>query len=385
MAGKVTDISNTTVSDYVQLSQTPSNYNKKNYFIKELQDKITEDWAYRPNRVDVEYENVWGAGTYTPLEVVVQTVKSDTGTALSDDYRRLVFKNIRNSLFNTGNKFRFSPEYDLSADESAKDVWLVMNRDTVSLTSSVVAVRCNNTLATLEVDAQGIGVPHYEPAIFGLDMRYVNNQYNQTAVENQSNVTAYVQYNDITKNYYLNERFILGTGIPDVFRIKGMSRFYSHSTFNASSVGIIQLYFEHVDASAKDNFTTRIAYQNVNVPQKTDTPSTGGYVIKFDQPTFIPADLTPDTLSFVATLYNGTQTTSVAVVPSISLPNLPSGQTAADYATLVVTGDNSFTLVRTDAYYGGALTLTVTVPAASSPTGEEISTSISFGMTVIVA
>jgi hypothetical protein len=113
MAGKVTDISNTPVSDYVQLSQTPSNYQPKNYFIKELQDKVNEDWNYRPNRVDVEYESPWGSETYTPLEVVVQTVKSDTGTTLSDDYRRFVFRNIRNSSFNTGSKFRFSPEYDL--------------------------------------------------------------------------------------------------------------------------------------------------------------------------------------------------------------------------------------------------------------------------------
>jgi hypothetical protein len=380
MAGKVTDISNTPVSDYVQLSQTPSNYNKNNYFIKELQDKVVEDWNYRPNRVDVEYEYPWGSGTYTPLEVVVQTVKSDTGSSISDDYRRFVFKNIRNASFNIGNKFRFSPEYDLGSAEDQKDVWLVMNRDTTSLTSSVVAVRCNNTLATLELNGQGLGVAHYEPAIFGLDMRYVNNQYNQTAVENQSNVTAYVQFNNVTKNYYINERFILGIGVPDVFRIKGMSRFYAHSTFDSSDVGIIQLYFEHVDASARDDFTTRIAYQNVNVPQKVDVSTTGDYIIKFDQPSTIPSDLTSDALSFVATLYNGSTATAIAVVPSISLPNLPSGQTAADYAALTVTGDNSFTLARSDAYYGGALTLTVTVPASSSPTGEDISASVSFGM-----
>jgi hypothetical protein len=178
------------------------------------------------------------------------------------------------------------------------------------------------------------------------------------------------------------ERFILGIGVPDVFRIKGMSRFYAHSTYNSNSdVGIIQLYFEHVDASARDDFTTRIAYQNVNVPQKVDVIHLRrDYIIKFDQPSTIPSDLTSDALSFVATLYNGSTATAIAVVPSISLPNLPSGQTAADYAALTVTGDNSFTLARSDAYYGGALTLTVTVPASSSPTGEDISASVSFGM-----
>lgn len=384
MAGKITDISNTPISEYVQLSQTPSNYSKKNYFVKETQDKINQDWDYRPNRVDVEYEKTWGSGAYEPLEVVVQTVKSDTGTTLSDDYRRFVFRDIRTSSFNTGSKFRFAPDYDLDASESSKNVWLIMNRDTTTLTSSVVAVRCNNTLPTLEFDSQGIGVPHYEPAIFGLNMQSVDNQYNQTAVENQSTVTAYVQFNDITKNYYINQRFIIGIGIPDVFRIKGMSRFYSHSTFDAQAVGIVQLYLEHVDASAQDDFTTRIAYQNMIVPQKTDTPSSGNFVIRFDQPATIPANLTSAALSFVAKLYNGSTAIAVAVVPAISLPNLPSGQTAADYATLVVTGGNAFTLARADSYYAGDLTLKVSVPAASSPTGEEISTSVSFGMASMI-
>ena len=56
MARKVVDITNS-ANSYDILSQTPKNYSKDNYFLKELQDKINAEWRYRPNRVDIEYEN----------------------------------------------------------------------------------------------------------------------------------------------------------------------------------------------------------------------------------------------------------------------------------------------------------------------------------------
>ena len=71
MARKVVDITNS-ANSYDILSQTPKNYSKDNYFLKELQDKVNAEWRYRPNRVDIEYENNWGVQTYTPIEVVIQ-------------------------------------------------------------------------------------------------------------------------------------------------------------------------------------------------------------------------------------------------------------------------------------------------------------------------
>lgn len=55
MARKVIQ-DNTIAGNSYLLSQTPKNYSKDNFFIKELQDKVNAEWFTRPNRVDVEYE-----------------------------------------------------------------------------------------------------------------------------------------------------------------------------------------------------------------------------------------------------------------------------------------------------------------------------------------
>lgn len=373
----VKDIGSATDAEYMMLSQTPGKYSSKNYYDKELQQTIDQNWDVRPNRATVEFESSWGQNVYSPVEVVIQTVKSDSGTSISDDYRRLVFRDIRDSRFLIGTKFKFSPEYDLESDESDKDTWLVMNRNTVSLTSSVVVVRCNNTLGSMHKDAQGLATAHYEPGIFGLDMRYVNNEYSQTAVTNQSTTVVYLQSNKYTKEYYINERFIVGT--KQIFRIKGIDDFYAHTTNNPSDIGILKIYFEKVVSSEKDNFKTRIAYQQTPEPEQTTTGAEG-YSIVFTTPTTMPSALYSSPVAFEGYLYNGSQKMDVAITPSISLANLPSGVDASIYVTLDVTGDNTFTLTRHRAYQLGDLSLVVTVPASVSGASADVSTELKFVM-----
>ena len=91
--GKVIDTTNMPTS-YDLLTQTPKNLSKENYFVKELQEKVWADWEYRPNRVDVEQEKTIGEEDYFPLEVVIQNIRNDKGEKVSDDYKRLVFKDI---------------------------------------------------------------------------------------------------------------------------------------------------------------------------------------------------------------------------------------------------------------------------------------------------
>ena len=155
MANKVYNITDAP-DQYDILSRTPKNYSKNNYFLKELQDKVDAEWAYRPNRVDVEFEQEWGSERYYPLEVVVQSVKSDKGQDLSNDCRRIVFKDITESRFKRGSKFRFAPNYDLNEFEKKKNVWLVTNFDRASVTSSVIIERCNGSIGSTYIDKQGV-------------------------------------------------------------------------------------------------------------------------------------------------------------------------------------------------------------------------------------
>ena len=69
---------------YNLISQTPPNLKKDNYYMHTLQDKVDADWEYRSNKVDVEREQTIGENDYTPLEVVIQTIRNDKGEKVSD-------------------------------------------------------------------------------------------------------------------------------------------------------------------------------------------------------------------------------------------------------------------------------------------------------------
>ena len=165
MARKVIDITHSP-NKYDILSQTPANYSEDNYFLKELQEKVDADWEYRPNRIDIEYENEWGKQSYSPIQVVVQSVKSEKGQVISDDIRNIVFRNIFERRFEIGSRFRFGdlPITPQDRDEE-KNVWLVVNMNSVNMTSGAVIQRCNGSLGNLIVNSQGVNTYHYEPVV----------------------------------------------------------------------------------------------------------------------------------------------------------------------------------------------------------------------------
>lgn len=298
MSRKVINITHS-ATKYDILSQTPKNYNKDNYFLNELQHKVDIEWAYRPNRVDVEYENGKGTWDWQPLEVVVQSVLSEKGTAISNDTRRLVFKNILEDRFNIGDRFRFSENYDLSVAEEIKNVWLVSNLNKVSMTSSVVVERCNGTLGSLWDNGDGTVSYHYEPVIQGKDLTSVNFFYNETLISPQSQLLVIAQHNKYTKEYKINQRFVIG--YDKVYRIKAINKFYSNSTKNPEDVGLIRIYLEITETSQKDDFNTRIAF-NQEWHNVTQLEERGEYYIAFDSPEIIPVFLGSQPVVFTPVL-----------------------------------------------------------------------------------
>ena len=301
MARKVINLTHS-ATKYDILSQTPKNYNKDNYFLKELQDKVNDEWRYRPNRVDVEFEKEWGEQIWEPLEVVVQSVLSEKGTAISNDTRNLVFKNILEDRFNIGNRFRFSEDYNLSAAEDAKNVWLVSNLNKVNMTSSVVVERCNGTLGSLWDNGDGTVSYHYEPVVQGKELTAVNFFYNETLISPQSQLLIIAQHNKYTRAYKINQRFVIG--YDKVYRIKAINKFYSNSTVDPEDVGLIRIYMEITESSAQDDFVRRIAY---NEEKRNVAPivEEGEYYITFTSPDVIPSFLGSDPVVFTPVLKRG--------------------------------------------------------------------------------
>lgn len=378
MARKVVDITNS-ANSYDILSQTPKNYSKDNYFLKELQDKVNAEWRYRPNRVDIEYENSWGVQTYTPIEVVIQSVRSEKGSAISNDCRRIVFKNILEDRFVIGSKFKFSEKYDLNTEDKNKNVWLATNTDNVKMTSSMIIERCNGTLGSVYVDNQGITQYHYEPVIQGKDLSAVNLFYNEVAVSPQSQLLVIAQHNEFTKKYYINQRFIVG--YDKVYRIKAINKFYANSTNDPENVGLMRIYLELTESCIYDNFDTRIAYQNSPGVHLTTTKNSS-YSIKLSKPEYIPVNLTDNPITFTMVVVNerGQEFPEINISVDCVLENLPSGADQSNYFDYIDNGNNSFDLRRKRIYLNGNLQINCKVNKEESPSGEEISTSFTMVM-----
>lgn len=375
---------------YDILSQTPKNYSSSNYFLKELQDKVNADWAYRPNRVDIEYEDDWGQQTYSPIEVVIQSVKSEKGTSISDDCKAIVFKNIFEDRFTIGNRFRFASRFgddtvqteQMDPDHSncgkvvrpkqLKNVWLVTNYNSVNMTSSVVIERCNGTLGSLYTDAQGVSHRHYEPVIQGRDLTSVSFSYNETAVSPQSQLLIIAQHNDYTRDYFINQRFIVG--YDKVYRIKAINKFYSNSTDNPEDVGLMRIYLELTESSPYDDFENRIAYQSTGkiIIDNKDSEQSENYTIGFTSPEIIPIYLDSAGVTFTPEVRNGDVVVdNTTITLECELANLPATVDINNYISIEME-NGSYTIKRKRVYLRGNLTLIWT--GIDDGTGEKLVT-----------
>ena len=359
--GKVYDSSNRR-SPYYLISQTPRNHVPDNYWLKELQDKVDADWDYRANRFLIEKESVFGTEQFEPLEVVLQSVKNDkNNTVISDDWRRVVFRDIHYQC-PRGLKFRFS--YDFLDDEPIEDknIWLASNRNTIDPTASVIIVRCNGTIGSEYVDSKGVTRYHYEPAVQTKDLKSVNLFYNETAVGQSSDLVIIVQHNKYTRNYYVNQRFIIG--YDQVYRIQAMSKFASNYTYKTDDLGTIILYLEVVEKSQYDNFETRIAYNQKERVEVEETGNDGTYSIKMELPEVIPEMLSAEPIEFKPVVYLDEAPTDLEVTTEYKLMNTANpfqpivDEVRDKYVKFEKLEGNAFTLQKLRFYPGGNLYVT---------------------------
>ena len=370
--GKVYDSSNRR-SPYYLISQTPRNQVPDNYWLKELQDKVDADWDYRENRFLIEKESVFGTEQFEPLEVVLQSVKSDkNNTVISDDWRRVVFRDIHYKC-PLGLKFRFSHDFLDNEPIEYKNIWLASNRDTINPTSSVIIVRCNGTIGSEYVDSKGVTRYHYEPAVQTKDLKSVNLFYNETAVGQSSDLIIIVQHNKYTRNYYVNQRFIIG--YDQVYRIQAMSKFASNYTYKTDDLGTIILYLEVVEKSQYDNFETRIAYNQKERVEVEETGNDGVYSIKMELPEVIPEMLSAEPIEFKPVVYLDETPTDLEIITECELmnaasPPVPVTHEIRDkYIKFIQLDNNAFSLQKLRFYPGGNLYVTC---KAQPRDGEEL-------------
>lgn len=380
MARKV--INTTRAASYYDiLSQTPANYDKDNYFLRELQQKVDAEWIYRPNRVNIEYETVWGAQVYAPIEVVIQTVKSEKGKEIADDIRRVVFRDILDDRFDIGSRFRFGRRYNDPkkgvVPDKDQNVWIATNTDSVQMTSSMVIQRCNGTLGSLYRDAQGVSHYHYEPVIQASGLTSVDLHDSETAVSPQSQLTIVAQHNEFTRDYFINQRFIIG--YDKVYRITAINKFYSNSTFDSQNVGVMHVYLELTERSEYDDFEHRIAYQDNDSIIMHHEPTSGvdpEYIITFSSPEVIPASLGDSATIFTPVVHNaaGAVVSGVSVKLDVTLENLPQSVGISNYVEIEPKENDAVSLKRIRVYLRGDMVLRWYIPAQYTTSQTEIAT-----------
>ena len=311
------------VDSRVLLSQTPVNAPPTNYFLKELQEKVNADWNYRPNHFLIEKEEGLGTENYQPLEVVLQTVRNDKGEKISDDWLRVVFKDIFTAV-PIGQRYRFSYDFNMAAPAVDKNIWLAVNQNQITPTNAQVVCRCNGTIASIYTDEQGNNLLHYEPVIQTTKFNSAEFDFSEVAVDPDGKLTIIAQNNKYTDQYYINQRFVIG---PDrVYKVENILKTDALFTYKPKSSGLVRLYLSMDQIGELDNFETRLAYNGIK-----DTPVEpiveGSYGVGLETPTSVPAALT--SLRFKPVVWQGSAVTDISVQVSCHLEG-----TYADRATL---------------------------------------------------
>ena len=372
--GKVVDTTNFTDPRFL-ISQTPPNFVKDNYYLYELQKKIDGQWQYRPNRADIEQETGIGTEEYFPLQVVVQSVRDDKGTKVSDDWRRLVFKDIHYNV-RLGTRYRFAINCNPELPTEEKSIWIGVNQDSVSPTAQQVVARCNGTLGSIYVAEDGTKSYHYEPVVQTTELKSATTAFNDVAVDPRGQLIIIAQHNKYTKDYYINQRFVIG--YDRVYKVSNIIKTGSLATYNPYDVGVMQLYLEMDQIAALDNFETRIAYNGRMDEEVTPVPEppVDNYQLRVTEPSPIPDELGYEPVLFAAYVYNGEEAVDLPISVELKLGD----ENVEDYVEFVQVDGNKFTLTKTYRYVLSRLSVKVYVSAENSPTGTELHQDFSLDM-----
>jgi hypothetical protein len=259
-----------------------------NYYIDSLQHKINNEWLYRSNLIDIEEENnrqnyyTKEKPSYTPIEVVIQTVIGDKGIKLSDDWKKIVFRDLKypNPL---GKRFRFSLDFEKNVEytqeekELESSIWLAVNKNSATPTNGIVVRRCNTNFiiaGSPTLSYEDIEEYHAEPAILEDDFKYINLYYNDRVNLPNAEIYLTMQYNYFTRGIKINDRIVIGDVDLEnrknnaVFKVKAVEKFLSRSTFKVgtklsdSDVAMVVLALDRDTINdTEDSFEHRIAKQ----------------------------------------------------------------------------------------------------------------------------
>ena len=252
--GKIKDTTNHVNTTMLFKSKLTKNFQNDNYWIEGFQNKVDKAWEFATDVVDIQeeidrYNDAGyriGKPSYKDIEVRIMSAYDETGNKLSNDYKNIVFKDIRHKQL-LGRKYRFDLEDFSSADNDTKCTWLDFNFDTIKLGSNGIIRRCNCQLGMLINDNT---TEWYEPAVLDYNPQYTISYFNDVVNTPKSETYAYVQFNEYTKNIKMSDRFILGAlDFEDksnnaVYKVKEVFKVGAKYTSDPNSIPMIVLALE---------------------------------------------------------------------------------------------------------------------------------------------
>lgn len=393
----IIDTTNVVESTMFLKSKLKKNMVGDNYYIGSLQHKINKEWMYRGNVIDIEEENnrqnnyTKEKPIYTPVEVVIQTVISDKGVKLADDWKKIIFRELKHPK-PLGKRFRFSLDFEKNIEytqeekETESSIWLAVNKDTASATNGVIVRRCNTNFIiagspTLSYD--NIEEYHAEPAVLEDNFKYINIYYNDRVNLPNAEIYLTMQYNYFTRGIKINDRIVIGDVDLEnkknnsVFKVKAVEKFLSQATFKVgtdlskSDVSLVILALDKdIINETEEDFEHRLAKQaplykiinnneketendsGNNTDKENETISNYSIVIEPEIPTKL---LQNEELNIVCHLYHD----------NIQIENIrfdvESDLLGTDkdnlYYSLEQTSDNSFVLTNNRPYLSNKLDL----------------------------
>ena len=365
-----------------------------NYYIENLQYRRDADWKMRYNVVDIEEELVKQidytseSPNYTPIEVVIRSVKDEDGEDLGTDWASISFQDLKH--YNAiGSRYRFSldfPDMSLMTDEEKlynTCIWLAINKSPISPGNSCMIRRCNGNIALQGSPTNSydnITEIRYEPVVLDNDLKYINLYYNSTLVVPQAEWYATMQMNYFTNSIKINDRFIFGgVDIQDsmnnsVYKVKAIVKASSTQTFapegstEINSIPLIIIAMDKDVLGGDDKLDTRVPEQ-APIYYVNEQISTEDVHIDI-QPTTNATVLIGDTQEFTPELVvNGEKVNGYEFSYDLSLFNTITGETDTEsnvddycvFSSSFEEGINKFYVKNIQRYGRGNLTVSVNI------------------------
>ena len=308
------------------------NHNKDNYYISSMQAKVNDVFEYRFNAFDIEEETVNGSLNFDmPVEAAITTAITDRGKKLSEDWKKLTFKDISHYV-QVGKRYKFSAD----PENVPPSIWLSTNLATTTPVSNCIVRKCNNSLGILVNNNTEI---HYEPCVVEPNMQYVNLYYNNDVVIAQATLYVIVQHNEYTHNIMIDDRFIIG--FNQVFKVKSVNNFLNVTTMDDGSAPTILLSLDKDTIKDTDDFMLKITDSDKYNPQNTPV---NNYVLHFDYTT--DKVFLNETKEYVCHLYKN----GVEIPHSVNFVIKNIDEIPESNYEFVNTEDNSFNITNKKMY-----------------------------------